>query len=83
MREITVRRPLAITDLMIAVALVGLALFLITRPIHGRPELEPGKGTLLNLSVDWAISRVLAREQAVSQLAYSLTIYSNVPFFDI
>lgn len=26
---------------MIAVALVGLALFLITRPIHGRPDLEP------------------------------------------
>ena len=35
------RRPLVISDLMIAVTLVGLALFLITRPIHGRPELEP------------------------------------------
>jgi hypothetical protein len=41
MREVTGRRPLAITDLMIAVALVGLALFLITRPVHGRPGLEP------------------------------------------
>jgi hypothetical protein len=41
MHEITPRRPLALTDLMIVIALAGLALSLITRPIHGRPELEP------------------------------------------
>jgi hypothetical protein len=31
----------AVADLMIAVALIGVALFLITRPIHGHPDLEP------------------------------------------
>ena len=41
MREIASRVPLTISDLMIAIASVSLALFLITRPIHGRPELEP------------------------------------------
>jgi hypothetical protein len=41
MRDITGRRPLALADLMITVALVGLALFLITRPVHGHPDLEP------------------------------------------
>jgi hypothetical protein len=41
MRESTGRRPLGVTDLMIAIALVGLALFLITRPVHGHPDLEP------------------------------------------
>ena len=34
---------------MIAVALVGLALFLITPPVHGSPELEPN---LLSLQPD-------------------------------
>ncbi|MGP0067160.1 MAG: hypothetical protein ACLQGP_26645 [Isosphaeraceae bacterium] len=41
MHQTTSRRPLAFTDLMIAVALAGLAFSLITRPIQGRLELEP------------------------------------------
>jgi hypothetical protein len=41
MREISSRRPLALTDLMSAVALSALALFLISRPVHGSDGLEP------------------------------------------
>jgi Na+/proline symporter len=35
------RRRFDLSDIMIAVALIGLAVFLISRPIHGRDDLEP------------------------------------------
>lgn len=40
-RLVGVRPHRTVADLMIAVTLIGLALFLITRPIHGHPDLEP------------------------------------------
>jgi hypothetical protein len=42
---------------------------------------EGGKGTLLNISADWAIWRTFGLMQVVSQPPYSSSVYRNSPLF--
>jgi hypothetical protein len=61
-------RRLAIADLMIVVGLIGLAVFFISRPIHGRDDLEP---------------HLIRREGSLPENLLRFTWFSGVPLLAI
>jgi hypothetical protein len=61
-------RGIAIADLMIAVALIGLAVLLVSRPIHGRDDLEPN---------------LISRGASPPELLLRIAGFAGVPLFAI